>query len=417
MTIDEALIQLKSPDAEMRRQAVIEVGKSKNPSMLPVLAEIYRSDSDANVRDMALKAGQYIRANMGPQAPTDPVSTQTAAAVSTAPVSELNRERAAGYMSQALDFQMRGNVLKAAELLGRAFDLNPALANDPLAQNLAADLTGQGPTAAARTFLDRSARAQFIAAKGGRAASVTGGGAVAIDGAQTGWGGALLDLLIYGLAAGALTFILMMVAVRPLADFMVQVQQSASATQLTPAQQLQMQQFEQQVQALRGATTLAAALPLALFSALGAIFGLLIEAGLEHLIVKSALGGSGMLTSLIHKLAFLQIILLAIGGVLFVAFVLALLPIFTQAQTQPNMQLDSTLFWGLWLAIMVFAAAATYFRARIIARNYSVSWFRGCATMILYVIVVFALQLCLSAAAGGLFASLFNGVGSGTGTF
>lgn len=390
MTIDEALIQIKSPDAETRRQAVIEVGKSKNPSMLPVLAEIYRGDPDANVRDMALKAGQYIRANMGPQAPTDPISTQTAAAVSAAPASELNRERAAGYMSQALDFQMRGNVLKSSELLGRAFDLNPALANDPLAQNLAADLTGQGPTAAARTFIDRNARAQFIASKGGRAVSVSSG-EMAVEGRPTTWGGAILDLALYGLAFGAYVFIVMMIG-GPGFVRMVASSSTVNGQPIPP----------ESIQFLQNAGTIGVAIPLALGSAVVAFFALLIESSAIHLVAKTAQGGSGLLTSMIHKLAFFQIVLLPLSALITIPSLLTT---------------DRTIDSILQLASFVLSIGALVYTCRLIGRNYSFSAGKGCVNLILTTVVLalffFACSFVLSLA----FAGLLNGASRGTGTF
>lgn len=388
MTIDEAIIQLKSTDANKRRQAVIEVGKSKNPSMLPLLAEIYQSDPDPEVRSIALKAGQYIRANMGPQAPTDPVAPQsvvsTAPLVPTAAVSDMNRERAAGYLSQALDFQMRGNILKAAELLGRAFDLNPGLADDPLACNLAADLTGQGPSAAARTFLDRSARAQFIASKGGRAVSVSSsGGALAVDAGRTTWGGAFVDLLIYGLAVGAYVFILMMVG-GPGLMRLITASARVNGQPLPP----------DAMQFFQNAATLGVAIPFALIAALSGIIYLLIECAVIHLVAKTAQGGSGMLTSMIHKLAFFQIIILPIS---------ALITIPSLLTTDRNVDsLLSLLSFALSIGVL-------FYTCKLIGQNYSFSTGKGCITLILSIIVLFLFLFACSFVLSFGLAALLNG--------
>ncbi len=391
MTIDEAIVQLKSTDPIRRRQAVIEVGKSKNPSMLPMLAEIYKNDPDAEVRAMALKAGQYIRANMGPQAPIDPAPVSTQTLTSTAVVSDMNRERASSYVSQALDYQMRGNILKASELLGHAFDLNPGLADDPLACNLAADLTGQGPTAAARTFLDRNARSQFIASKGGRAVAVSSGGAVAIDGGQTSWGGAFLDLIIYGLAVGAYAFIVMMVA-GP--GFMRLVAESARVNgQPLPPESLQF---------LQNAGTLGVAIPIALIGAVGGLIGLLIESSAIHLVAKTAQGGSGMLTSMIHKLAFFQIIVLPLSALISIPSLLIA---------------DRNIQSLLSLASFALSIGVLYYTCKLIGRNYSFSTGKGCVTLLLSSIVLFLLLFACSIVLSFGFASLLNGTSRGSGVF
>lgn len=413
MTIDEALRQLKSSDPTIRRQAVIEIGKSKNPSMLSILADVYKGDGDPDVRAIAFKAGQYIKANMGPNAPTDPAPAPVPAAPVSVPaatphVSELNRERASSYLSQALDHQMRGDILKASENLGRAFDHNPGLADDPLAKNLAADLTGQGPTPAVRTFLDRTARAQFIASKGGRKVPA-GSGNIPLatpESGETSWGGAILDLLIYGLAVGALTFIVLIVAAQPLVNLMTA---AAAQTSMTGAQA---QVFQQELHILQSASSLAFALPVALISGFSAIVGLLIECGIEHLIVKTMLGGTGLLTSLIHKLAFFQIVLIPIGGVLAVIFLLVLIPQFDQ--NPPNV---SGIFPVLWLVGLGFGVFTLYYRAHLIGRNYSISTGKGCLAIFLYTIVVAVLQFCLSSTLTSVISSFFNQAGSTGGVF
>ncbi|KXK24196.1 MAG: hypothetical protein UZ15_CFX003000341 [Chloroflexi bacterium OLB15] len=58
---DRYLAQLKSADAAERRRAIISLGKLGNFSAMPALAEIYRTDPDPELRELARKAGVVIR--------------------------------------------------------------------------------------------------------------------------------------------------------------------------------------------------------------------------------------------------------------------------------------------------------------------------------------------------------------------
>ncbi len=59
--IDELMQQLHDPDAAVRRQAIIALGRTKDPAALKGLAEIVRGDPDLQLRELARKAGLYIR--------------------------------------------------------------------------------------------------------------------------------------------------------------------------------------------------------------------------------------------------------------------------------------------------------------------------------------------------------------------
>ena len=61
MMIDELIRQLKNPDPDVRKRAIMALGKAKDPAALKALAEVVRNDPDPTLRNLALKAGQYIR--------------------------------------------------------------------------------------------------------------------------------------------------------------------------------------------------------------------------------------------------------------------------------------------------------------------------------------------------------------------
>lgn len=67
--IEPFLAQLHSPDPLQRRQAIIALGRAKDPRALSALAEVYRTDPVPELREMALKAGRYIKQQAQPAAP------------------------------------------------------------------------------------------------------------------------------------------------------------------------------------------------------------------------------------------------------------------------------------------------------------------------------------------------------------
>src|SRR5258707_11294646 len=58
---DQYLEQLASPDVSERRQAIIAFGKPADPRALAPLANIYKNDPDPSLRELALKAGRYLK--------------------------------------------------------------------------------------------------------------------------------------------------------------------------------------------------------------------------------------------------------------------------------------------------------------------------------------------------------------------
>jgi len=58
---DQYIQQLASQDVAERRQAIIALGNAGNPQALPTLANVYRTDPDPALRELALKAGRYIK--------------------------------------------------------------------------------------------------------------------------------------------------------------------------------------------------------------------------------------------------------------------------------------------------------------------------------------------------------------------
>ena len=59
--LDQLIRQLDDADPARRKQAVIALGKSRDASALKPLANVYRSDPEPEIRELARKAGVYIK--------------------------------------------------------------------------------------------------------------------------------------------------------------------------------------------------------------------------------------------------------------------------------------------------------------------------------------------------------------------
>jgi hypothetical protein len=67
--MNDLFAQLKHPDAAKRRDAIIALGKRRDPAAMPYLADVFRTDPDPTLRELAKKAGQHIKAGSTPSAP------------------------------------------------------------------------------------------------------------------------------------------------------------------------------------------------------------------------------------------------------------------------------------------------------------------------------------------------------------
>jgi hypothetical protein len=285
--LDDWLRQLESFDAEERKQAVIALGKSLDSEALAPLADVYRNDPDAEVRDLALKAGRHIKQHMSEDAGGGGALPPIAKTVSVA-----DEGRAGGYIDQALEFSVRGNAAKAVEYLGRAFDINPNLRDDDMATNLAEDVTGLTGAAALRTIIDHSERADKIAALGGKPKRTGGAGRGAAAYKEVTWNDAILDLLIYGLVNGGMAFILFLVGV----DAMVEMMRS----QMRMQGQAFPSDFEDMFGMLSGGGVgLAAVIGVA--TLVFSVIYLIVIMLAVHVVATSIMGGEGTMPGLFKK--------------------------------------------------------------------------------------------------------------------
>jgi hypothetical protein len=59
--IEELVQQLKNPDPEERKKAIVALGRLRNRVALQPLEEVYHLDPDPDLRMLAFKVGRYIK--------------------------------------------------------------------------------------------------------------------------------------------------------------------------------------------------------------------------------------------------------------------------------------------------------------------------------------------------------------------
>jgi hypothetical protein len=213
------LKQLNDPDPLVRRQAVIALGKSQQQDALPYLATVFKKDTDLEIRQLARKAGVYIKQQSADTVAARPVvdnpdvSTMTTSnedddlmssgvtyyeelelpdPETVVEVSEANQKRAKGLLDQVMDMHLRGDNGKAIHYFQQALKRNPNLKTDPYARSLASTITriSNGEQAI------RVIQADMEQKRG----NLVGNQPPAEPGET--WRNALIDLVIYGLVTG-----------------------------------------------------------------------------------------------------------------------------------------------------------------------------------------------------------------------
>lgn len=369
----EDLHNLRSADPEVRRRAIIALGRSKDPSALGELANIYRNDPDPALRELAKKAGRYIQSNQtnAPTAGAPPEPLSVAATHHESHVSAATAEHARGYVDRAVDYQVRGDDVKAVEMLAKAFEINPDLRHDTFALNLAMDITGLGSSAAVATITDPARRYELVQRVMG--VDLDAGRRTTAEPAT--WNSALIDLGIYGLVNGAIVFVVSVVATDILFRLMQAAMRSAPSASSANSMALLAEINTQQV-----------SLPLAglygILSGVAAVISLLIIDGAIHVVATSVLGGQGTLAGLVRKTTLYYTALTAISIVLNVVY--AALTLNASQSTASSL---SVVPFVVSLGMAIWAGKLT-------GDAYDFGAAKGCVSMALGYFVLVALFFC-----------------------
>lgn len=347
--LDQDLIDmLDSDDPDDRLFAVKAMAKSKDPEYLQYLAIVYRTDNDPDVKEMALKAGKYIKKTAAEDNWTggDAVYSDDDDD-DEIEVSSRAKEQAQSYLNQASDLSFSGNNEKASEMLRKAVQTNPNLKNDDYAKSLASTITGFSSDLAIGFILSEESQPKEKSKRGGG----TG---------DAGWGEAAIDLAIFWLVAGGSLTVMMLLAIRGVANADMSTASS----------------FE-------GAAELQAAI-----SGLSLIFVLLVGFGISfaytiYLVINSAVihfaatsmfAGDGTMPGMIHKTIYYNIITTV------VTIVMVGLVMVDPGSMEGNS--SNPLISMIMLAASIGLFLSVFWYGALIGQNYDFGMGKGCASII-----------------------------------
>ena len=361
-------------DPAVRRAAIIALGQSKNPTALPALAAVYRTDPDPALRELALNAGRFIRqhsssdspgagpaAHSAPHASEEPLYARPAPDPAPEPkvVSARDKERARGYLDTAISQHTGGQRARAIENLGKALSIDPDLAKEAFVSNLIITLTGRSTKDAIAILTNPQQRAAFAAGLQESAPSV---GGERLPGEDDTWPNVLIDLALYALVSTLSTLISLLFAMPLLERMLKDMLDNAPASTLTYAD----------IEAFTDAS-IAVLLPSAVGSAVYGVIGVMLLGVAVHFAATTFLGGDGTLVGLYHHL-----VPYLTGFSIVSALIFVLVASFGDFES-----LMTYSFLLLPLSLLMY-----YLMSSVIGKVYRFSAFTGCLSIVLGTVVM-----------------------------
>lgn len=424
--IDSLLRQLQDPNPEARRHAILALGKSKNPDALKPLAVVVIGDPEPELRELARKAGQYIRqqtqqqtrphvSHVSPftispdEAEYDPkpeyfqvqplvpepepeqepliqdsisdvlVLDETRTSVTfTEPtqnnlvmrgrqydIPRTDRERAKQYLDAAMSYALAGDNAKSLKNLTSALGLNPNLLNDPYFNNVATTVTGLDGDAAAQLIIDRNERQRFTetAQRAQKSKRVEEHLNTA---KQATWTDVWFEVIIYSL----------IVIIGPVLAALVTVESARNLLGSFAEVSADLPEQLQNAQVLSEAFSLNSLLPIGVVSGISGVVSLLFQTVLIHF-SAGMMGGAGTWRHLIRLLLgfynkWLPILFFILYITIAVAFASALSPI---------MLCFVLVLFGLSLYISIKTASK-------IGEAYDFGTGKGCLSLLVSLIII-----------------------------
>lgn len=127
------LNMLVDPNPHTRKRGVKLLAKTKSQDALPHLANVFHDDKDPEVRQLAHKAGAYIK-----KAVSQARNNKGALTFGDLRDNEMVKE----HFDRALMWAEQGKNDRAATSLAQVFEFDPDLEKHPLAVRLAEQMTG-----------------------------------------------------------------------------------------------------------------------------------------------------------------------------------------------------------------------------------------------------------------------------------
>jgi hypothetical protein len=392
--LDDLFRQLRSSNPADRQKAIVALANTRDPAAIRPLADVYRTDPDPRIRELALKAGRYLQQQAGIEWGADVQSSGTATGdsayagpISGGPtVTARDLELARNYLRAAgAHFNRKDNV-RAVENLGRALSLYPALQKDPYVVNMATVLTGRPLKEAVPVLIDPDQRAELVNRLGGKQKLRPKSKGKKAESAT--WNNILLDLVLYVLvvALGAVAVLTL-----GLSGMQEWVEEYTPTYTLADEGYMTAPDFD-----YLDDMSLVIMIPLALLSGAASAVTLLIQAAGIHIAATRVLAGDNTLEYFLRRFLPFQTIVALLSAAA-TTIMLLLIP------SDPGV---AVLFW---FALAAGGVSIVYYTVTLIADVYRFGLGSGCCAIFLGAILAGVALMLFQCLFTGTLAALAGG--------
>ncbi len=391
--LDDLLPLLDSADAHTRQQAIRQIANLRDPSALPHLARIYRTDSDPATRDLALKAGQYLRQVVQParSAGEDAGGGDTGEAgvlIQRGPITARDRQMARSLLDSATGFAVENDPGRALDYLGRALAIDPELSKETFAVNLITSLTGLSVNQALPVLVHPDRRAALIEQVGGKRklkrVQTHGKGAETAT-----WDRVLIDFAVYMVLLAVAILALFVIVFASLQDVLNEYGSTSGGVYSSRVYSTSATQIDEIV-----AASMVGLVVLSAITAVAYTIGLAINGAAIHVVATYIFGGNGTLVYLYRR--YVPFNTLVMGITVGLAVLIAILD-------SPQVMLISIGLGSIGASVVVI-----YFTVKIISEVYDFGMGSGCGSLLLAAVLLMMLQCGLQWLASGAISTLLE---------
>ncbi len=360
--IEQWVQQLQSPDPQQRRQAIMALANARDLAALKPLAAVYHDDTEPALRDLALKAGRFIRQendqSAGPQT-AEAAGTPDDEAEAEAPptgevVSKRDAELAQFYLDAAMNYQTLGDRGRALEHLGKALGMNPTLAKETFVANLMTLAAGMPADEALPILLHPDRREALIAGVGGRRRLERAGKDPGVETAT--WENVALDFLVYWIVVSVCMAAIFVLVLNEIQDMLNDATvNTASGSSVDFGSLLTASVF--------------GLILAAVFYGIMYTISMAIQGGAIHLTATYIFGGDNTLRYLYRRLVPFQ--MWAIFGMSAGLIVLMLFGSLTDT------------FFLMPLLMVAASVGVAWYTVELISKVYHFGWMSGCGTILI----------------------------------
>ncbi len=290
-SLSQYVRDLANPDPAKRRRAIMKLGQTGDPEALKPLAEVYRSDPSVELRELARKAGVYIRQQEEAAARHEARGTQPL----QKRVSPQDVQRARAYTDEALTLNIEGHNERAVNSLSKALNINPSLVEDTYFTGMASVILNLPKPEAMELLTNSQQRGQFAKSVTTQRKSAEVEEHMQAASRFT-WRGTSLELALYLLICALGPVILIAVAAQGIQQMQFALTQPNAAKLGIPA-------FVNDFTGVIGlGTSLPALLLIGVTSVIGGLLNLLVQTAVVHGVSRYLLRGKGTFGYLLNKL-------------------------------------------------------------------------------------------------------------------